>query len=80
MAPYYGKYRGRVVNNLDPMQQGRIQAVVPFFGEEPLGWALPCVPCSVLGPVLTAVPSIGANVWIEFEQGDVDYPIWSGCF
>ncbi len=25
------------------------------------------------------VPEIGANVWIEFEQGDPDYPIWTGC-
>ena len=26
------------------------------------------------------VPQIGAGVWIEFEQGDPDYPIWIGCF
>ena len=23
---------------------------------------------------------MGANVWVEFEQGDSDYPVWSGCF
>ena len=26
------------------------------------------------------VPQIGAGVWVEFEQGDPDYPIWTGCF
>jgi len=23
---------------------------------------------------------LGAGVWIEFEHGDPDYPIWSGCW
>jgi uncharacterized protein involved in type VI secretion and phage assembly len=27
-----------------------------------------------------AIPPNGANVWVEFEGGDPDYPIWSGCF
>lgn len=26
------------------------------------------------------VPQLGAGVWIEFEQGDPDYPIWVGGF
>ena len=26
------------------------------------------------------VPPIGAGVWVEFEQGDPDYPIWTGCY
>ena len=26
---YYGKYRGTVVNNIDPLQIGRIQVQVP---------------------------------------------------
>ena len=26
------------------------------------------------------MPQIGAGVWVEFEQGDPDYPIWAGCF
>jgi hypothetical protein len=25
------------------------------------------------------VPPIGAGVWVEFEQGDVNSPIWVGC-
>ena len=27
-----------------------------------------------------AVPPNGANVWVEFEGGNPDYPILSGCF
>ena len=27
-----------------------------------------------------AIPPVGANIWVEFEGGDTDYPIWSGCF
>jgi uncharacterized protein involved in type VI secretion and phage assembly len=27
-----------------------------------------------------AIPPTGANVWVEFEGGDPDYPIWGGCF
>ena len=23
---------------------------------------------------------MGAGVWIEFERGDPNYPIWTGCF
>jgi hypothetical protein len=25
------------------------------------------------------VPPIGAGVYVEFEQGDPDYPVWVGC-
>lgn len=78
---FYGKYRGTVINNIDPMQIGRIQAQVPdVLGEIPSSWALPCVP--VAGKQMGAyfVPQIGAGVWIEFEHGDPDYPIWVGCY
>ena len=26
------------------------------------------------------VPQVGAGVWVEFEQGDPDHPIWVGGF
>ncbi len=82
---YYGKYRGVVFNNLDPLQRGRIQAIVPdVSGIIPTTWAEACVPVAGSAPPLQmgmfAVPPIGAGVWIEFEQGDPDYPIWTGCF
>jgi uncharacterized protein involved in type VI secretion and phage assembly len=75
-----GKYRGKVVNNVDPLMQGRIIALVPTISETPLTWATPCVPYAGRGVGFFAVPPIGANVWIEFEGGEVGKPIWTGCF
>lgn len=78
---YFGKYRGVVINNVDPMQMGRILAQVPDVpGAVPTTWAMPCVPCNLPKKVGSALPEIGAAVWIEFEQGNPDYPIWTGCF
>jgi uncharacterized protein involved in type VI secretion and phage assembly len=78
---YYGKYRGTVFNNVDPMQQGRIQALVPdVLGEAPSSWAMPCLPLSGIQAGVYAIPAPLAGVWIEFEQGDPDHPIWSGCW
>ena len=78
---FYGKYRGTVINNIDPMQIGRIQAMVPDVSSLiPSSWAMPCVPVAGLQMGMFTVPPIGAGVWIDFEQGDPDYPIWTGCF
>ena len=78
---YYGKYRGTVVNNIDPMQIGRIQAIVPdVSGVIPTSWAMPCLPVAGINTGVFTVPPIGAGVWIEFEQGDPDYPIWVGGY
>ena len=78
---YYGKYRGLVVENLDPMMQGRILAQVPdVLGEIPSSWAMPCVPVAGIQAGIFAVPPMGGQVWIEFEQGNPDYPIWTGGF
>jgi uncharacterized protein involved in type VI secretion and phage assembly len=80
---FYGKYRGTVINNVDPKQEGRLLVQVPdVLGLTPSSWAVPCVPLT--GPTGTQmgvylVPPIGAGVWVEFEQGDPDYPIWVGC-
>lgn len=80
VGPFYGKYRGVVVNNLDPMQIGRIQAIVPDVTPIPGSWAMPCVPWAGINTGLFTVPPIGAGVWIEFEKGDPDYPIWVGGY
>lgn len=78
---YYGKYRGTVVNNVDPMQIGRIQAIVPdVSGPIPSSWAMPCLPGAGINTGLFTVPQIGSGVWIEFEQGDPDRPIWVGGY
>ncbi len=78
---HFGKYRGTVINNVDPQLTGRIQAQVPdILGLSVSTWAMPCVPFGGLLTGMVSVPSIGAGVWIEFEQGDLNYPIWTGCF
>jgi uncharacterized protein involved in type VI secretion and phage assembly len=81
MTQFFGKYRGKVANNVDPMQQGRIQVSVPaVLGSGSLSWAMPCVPYAGSQVGFFAIPPTGANVWVEFEGGDPDFPIWSGCF
>ena len=78
---YFGKYRGVELNNVDPMLQGRIMAQAPdVLGPLPSTWALPCLPFTGMQQGVFCVPGIGAGVWIEFEQGDPDYPVWVGCF
>jgi uncharacterized protein involved in type VI secretion and phage assembly len=81
MSQFFGKYRGTVENNVDPRQLGRIQFSVPtVLGENRLNWAMPCVPYAGPDVGFFAIPPVGANVWIEFEGGDPDFPIWTGCF
>ena len=78
---YYGKYRGTVVNNIDPMQMARLQIIVPDVSNViPTTWAMPCFP--IAGKQMGAyfIPQIGSGVWVEFEQGDPDYPVWVGCY
>lgn len=78
---HYGKYRGMVLNNIDPMQQGRLLVQVPdVAGLAPASWAMPCVPLAGIQNGMYALPIIGSGVWVEFEQGNPDYPIWVGCF
>lgn len=78
---YYGKYRGQVLNNIDPMQQGRVQVSCPaVLGDGQLSWAMPCTPYAGNQVGLFMIPPVGANVWVEFEGGDPDYPIIGGCF
>lgn len=79
--PFYGKFRGVVSDNGDPNNLGRIRAKVPdVLGDEESGWAMPSVPYAGKSVGLFLIPPTNALVWIEFEHGDPDYPIWSGCF
>jgi uncharacterized protein involved in type VI secretion and phage assembly len=83
IARFLGKYRGTVVNNIDPLLRGRLLVTVPdVLGPVPSSWAEACVPLAgPTGPPMGAymVPPIGAGVWVEFEHGDPSYPIWVGC-
>jgi uncharacterized protein involved in type VI secretion and phage assembly len=81
MRKFRGKYRGIVVNNDDPLQIGRLKAQVPdVLGEESSSSALPCAPFAGPASGFFCLPVVGAQVWVEFEQGDPEYPIWTGGF
>ncbi|MEO1208779.1 MAG: phage baseplate assembly protein V [Cyanobacteria bacterium J06638_20] len=75
---YYGKYRGTVINNVDPLKLGRLQVQVPDVSISPSTWAMPCVPIGGLQMGVYLLPPPQAGVWIEFEHGDPDFPVWVG--
>lgn len=77
---YYGKFRGKVLDNLDPMDLHRLLVDVPALAGLELSWALPCVPYAGMQVGFCMLPPIDANVWVEFEGGDPTHPIWTGCF
>jgi uncharacterized protein involved in type VI secretion and phage assembly len=80
---FYGKYRGFVVDNADPEQLGRLKVRVPSLlsGDVVTGWALPCAPYGGdMGQGFLFIPEVGAGVWVEFEEGDLEFPIWTGTF
>lgn len=78
---FYGKYRGVVTDIKDPLMTGRVKATVKdVLGDSESGWAMPCAPFGGSQTGFFALPTVGAGVWVEFEHGDPDYPIWSGCW
>lgn len=78
---FYGKYRGLVFVNVDPQNQGRLKAIVPeVLGVIPSNWCLPCTPYAGTLAGLFTIPMVGAGVWVEFEAGDVNRPVWTGCW
>jgi uncharacterized protein involved in type VI secretion and phage assembly len=76
----YGKYRGKVVANNDAERRGRLEVQVPGVLGDTRLWALPCAPYAGKDVGFFAVPPVGAGVWIEFEAGRTDHPIWTGCY
>jgi hypothetical protein len=80
VTKYFGKYRGTVVNNLDPMQIGRLMVTVPDVTLPPSTWAMPCFPVAGVQAGAWMIPNPGTGVWVEFEQGEADHPIWIGCW
>jgi len=76
---FYGKYRGSVTD-VDASTL-RIKAKVPaVLGTQETGWCMPCVPYAGSNVGMAFLPEQGSGVWIEFEGGDVSYPIWVGCY
>lgn len=72
---FCGKYRGRVADNVDPERCGRIRATVAE-----VAGSMPCVPIAGMQSGAYFVSPIGASVWVEFERGDPDCPLWVGGF
>lgn len=80
-SSHYGKYRGVVSDVSDPDGNCRIKARVPaVLGDAETGWALPAFPFAGDGHGQVMLPEVGSMVWIEFEAGQLDFPIWSGGF
>ena len=76
---FFGKFRGVVAKNDDPLYRGRVRAYVPdVYGDLVSGWAEPCLPFTGAQMGFFAVPAVGAAVWMEFECGDPEFPIWTG--
>jgi len=80
---YPGLYRGTVMPTPDPEFRGRLMLTIPdVLSFVPSTWAEPCTPLSgPAGPGMGVymVPPPGAGVWVMFEQGDPDKPVWIGC-
>jgi hypothetical protein len=78
----YGKYRGFVASNEDPQKRARLKLRVPsVLGAEESDWALPCLPFGgAAGHGFFSVPERNAQVWVEFEEGDLHRPLWVGTF
>ena len=91
---YFGKYKGYVRRNDDPERRGRVRCYCPQVmglkddSQHWLGWAEPCLPWMGgintldFGPPYTKEQNGGVEVgvWIEFEGGQVDFPIWVGTW
>ncbi|MEO7336564.1 MAG: phage baseplate assembly protein V [Caldimonas sp.] len=78
-STYYGKYRGIVADVADPENRCRIRATVPgLLDGEDTGWAMPVLPFAGDGHGMVMLPAVGSGVWIEFEAGHLDMPLWSG--
>jgi uncharacterized protein involved in type VI secretion and phage assembly len=77
---FFGKYRGTVTDNKDTLLVGRVKVKVPYAMGDVEDWALPCFPYAAIQAGVVVIPPVGANVWVEFEGGDIDHPIWVGGF
>jgi uncharacterized protein involved in type VI secretion and phage assembly len=77
---YFGKYRGLVTDNADQTSRGRLRVKVPSLLGDLEVWAMPCVPYAGAQVGFYSLPEAQTGVWVEFEGGDLSYPVWTGCF
>jgi hypothetical protein len=74
-------YRGKVVDNKDPQERGRIKVRVPAVLQTHTDtWAMPAEPYAGSKVGFFAIPPVDADVWVQFENGDHTLPIWTGCY
>lgn len=79
----HGLHRGIVVKRDDPLKLGRCKIkVLQLFRDIPendLPWAWPCFfGAGNPGSGAFDIPPIGSTVWVQFEMGDPDHPVWMG--
>lgn len=76
---YYSSYRGYVIENADPNYQGRIKVMVPQISSDTViqNWAYPKGFYGGKEYGYQLLPPKGTVVWVEFEQGDPNFPMWS---
>jgi uncharacterized protein involved in type VI secretion and phage assembly len=76
---YFGKYRALVVDVADPESRGRIKVTCPkVLGTAKSAWCEPCVPVCYDSGGDVALPKKGEFVWVEFEEGNANKPIYTG--
>jgi uncharacterized protein involved in type VI secretion and phage assembly len=81
MERFPGIYRGTVGPLPDPQQTGRVQVVVPdVTGLTVSTWANPCFPMGGINQGFFTVPTAGTGVYVMYEGGNPDYPVWMGTF
>jgi uncharacterized protein involved in type VI secretion and phage assembly len=78
-SKYWGKYRGFVHDRNDEQQLGRLRLRVPsLLGDAITGWAWPALPYAGNNLGLFFVPQVDDLVWVEFVEGELEHPLWSG--
>jgi Type VI secretion system/phage-baseplate injector OB domain len=77
---FFGKYRGEVTDTADSTNRARVKVKCPAVLGEQEVWAMPSVPYAGAGVGFFALPAAGSAVWVEFEAGEINQPIWAGCF
>jgi uncharacterized protein involved in type VI secretion and phage assembly len=76
---HWGKYRGFVKDRNDKEQLGRLKVTVPsVLGDAVTGWAWPAMPYAGANLGFFFLPQDNDLVWIEFLEGDLEHPLWSG--
>lgn len=77
---YYGSYRAQVIDNNDPEGNGRLMIHAPqVHGPSfPRVWAWPITAMAMTKGGIWAIPDIGEWVYVQFDHGRPEFPMWSG--